>query len=190
MLTAIAAATKPLTQTDSAEPYLWALGVSVLMGLALGYFAVWQGLRQTRRLAKEKAESHFELAKREAAVAAQEIVSKGEEEMRNREAELNREFDRRKIETEMMLREIRSHEESLGLLDYQLEQRQDRLAREAAAIKQARDAMRDLSKSLRKRLEGVASLDGEEVRKQLREEVTFECAEELRALRKELLERS
>jgi ribonuclease Y len=89
-----------------------------------------------------------------------------------------------------MLREIRSHEESLALLDYQLEQRQERLAREATAIKQARDAMRDLSKSLRKRLEGVASLDGEEVRKQLREEVTFECQEELRALRKELLERS
>jgi ribonuclease Y len=190
MLTVIAAVTKPLSQTDNANPYLWALGVSVLMGLALGYFAVWLVLRQTRRLAKEKAESHLELAKREAAVAAQEIVSKAEEEIRNREAELNREFDRRKIETEMMLREIRSHEESLGLLDYQLEQRQDRLAREAAAIKQARDAMRDLSKSLRKRLEGVASLDGEEVRKQLREEVTFECAEELRALRKELLERS
>ena len=44
--------------------------------------------------------------------------------------------------------------------------------------------MRDLSKSLRKRLEGVASLDGEEVRKQLREEVVFECQEELRALRR------
>ena len=190
MLTAIAAATKPLAQTDNADPYLWALGVSVLMGLALGYFAVWLVLRQTRRLAREKAESHLELAKREAAVAAQEIISKGEEEIRNREAELNREFDRRKIETEMMLREIRSHEESLGLLDYQLEQRQDRLAREAAAIKQARDAMRDLSKSLRKKLEGAASLDGEEIRRQLREEITFECQEELRALRKELLERS
>lgn len=190
MLTVIAAATKPLSQTDNADPYLWALGVSVVMGLALGYFVVWLALRQSRRLAREKAESHVELAKREAAVAAQEIISKGEEEIRNREAELNREFDRRKIETEMMLREIRSHEESLGLLDYQLEQRQDRLAREAAAIKQARDAMRDLSKSLRKKLEGAASLDGEEIRRQLREEITFECQEELRALRKELLERS
>lgn len=191
MLTAIAAlAAKQPIQADVAEPYLWVVIVAALAGLGIGYAAIWVLLRQTRRLAKEKAESHIELAKREAAVAAQEIVSKAEEEIRNREAELNRDFDRRKIETEMMLREIRSHEESLGLLDYQLEQRQDRLAREAAAIKQARDAMRDLSKSLRKRLEGVASLDGEEVRKQLREEVTFECAEELRALRKELLERS
>ena len=191
MLTVIAAAAaKQPIQADVAEPYLWVVVVAALAGLAIGYAAIWILLRQTRRLAKEKAESHIELAKREAAVAAQEIVSKAEEEIRNREAEFNRDFDRRKIETEMMLREIRSHEESLGLLDYQLEQRQDRLAREAAAIKQARDAMRDLSKSLRKRLEGVASLDGEEVRKQLRDEVTFECQEELRALRKELLERS
>ena len=122
--------------------------------------------------------------------ALQELISKAEEDIRGREAEMNRDFDRRKIEIELMLREIRSHEESLALLDYQLEQRQERLAREASAIKQARDAMRDLSKSLRKRLEGVASLDGEEIRKQLREEVIFECQEELRALRKELMERS
>src|SRR3954468_15657573 len=189
MLTAIAATNADLVST-SAEPYLWALLASGLVGVVGGFFGVWFIMRQSRRLAEQSAAAHLELAKREAAVAAHEIVSKGEEEIRNREAELNREFDRRKIETEMMLREIRSHEESLGLLDYQLEQRQERLAREASAIKQARDAMRDLSKSLRKRLEGVASLDGEEVRKQLREEVTFECQEELRALRKELLERS
>jgi ribonuclease Y len=189
MLTVIAA-TKQLSQTAEAEPYLWALGLAIVVGLGLGYLVVWLFMRQSRRLACEQAASHMTLAKREAAVAAQEIINKAEEDIRNREAELNRDLDRRKIEIEVMLREIRSHEESLGLLDYQLEQRQDRLAREATAIKQARDAMRDLSKSLRKRLEGVASLDGEEIRKQLREEITFECQEELRALRKELLERS
>ncbi len=189
MLTVIAA-TKQLSQTAEAEPYLWALVAAVLAGLVIGYFSVWLFMRQSRRLSEERAQIHLMLAKREAAVAAQEIINKGEEDIRNREAELNRDLDRRKIEIEVMLREIRSHEESLGLLDYQLEQRQDRLTREAAAITQARDAMRDLSKSLRKRLEGVASLDGEEIRKQLRDEVTFECQEELRALRKQLLERS
>ena len=72
-------------------------------------------------------------------------------------------------------REIRAHEESLALLDYQLEQRQERLNRESAAVKQARDAIRALSKSVRKRLEGVSQLDADEVRKQLREEVQLEC---------------
>jgi len=189
MLTVIAA-TKPVYLSAAAEPYLWALVAAGLVGAAGGFVAVWFIMRQTRRLSEQSAKSHLELAKREAAVASQELIGKAEEEIRNREAELNRDLDRRKIEIELMLREIRSHEESLALLDYQLEQRQERLAREAGAIKQARDAMRDLSKSLRKRLEGVASLDGEEIRKQLRDEVTFECQEELRALRKELLERS
>ncbi len=188
-MTVIAAATKPVLQAAT-EPYLWALLATGLVGVLGGFGAVWFITRQKRRLAEASAQSHFELAKREAAVAAAELISKAEEEIRTREADLNRDLDRRKIEIEIMLREIRSHEESLALLDYQMEQRQDRLAREAAAIKQARDAMRDLSKSLRKRLEGVASLDGEEVRKQLREEVVFECQEELRTLRKELLERS
>ena len=189
MMTVIAAATKPLLQA-AAEPYVWALLAAGLVGVLGGFAAVWFITRQTRHLAKGSAKSHLELAKREAAVASAELISQAEDEIRGREAELNRDLDRRKIEIELMLREIRSHEESLALLDYQLEQRQDRLAREAAAITQARDAMRDLAKSLRKRLEGVASLDGEEIRKQLREEVVFECQEELRALRKELLERS
>jgi ribonuclease Y len=186
----IIAATKPLLQAAVAEPYLWALLGAGLVGAGGGFVAVWFIMRQSRRLAEQSAQAHLELARREAAVTSHELISKAEEDIRTRQAELNRDLDRRKIEIEMMLREIRSHEESLGLLDYQLEQRQERLAREASAITQARDAMRDLSKSLRKRLEGVASLDGEEVRKQLREEVTFECQEELRALRKELLERS
>lgn len=173
------AVTKPVLLTAAAEPYWWALVVSGVIGAGLGLGAVWFLTRQSRRLAK-----------REAAVAAQEITGQAEEKIRQHEAEMNRDLDRRKMEIELMLREIRSHEESLGLLDHQLEQRQERLARETAAIKQARDAMRDLAKSLRRRLEGVASLDGEEIRKQLREEVTFECQEELRALRKELLERS
>ncbi|MDI1319764.1 MAG: ribonuclease Y [bacterium] len=190
MMTVIAAAaTKPIIAAAT-EPYVWALLAAGLVGVLGGFAAVWFITRQNRQLAEASAKSHLELAKREAAVAAQELISQAEEEIRSREAELNRDLDRRKIEIELMLREIRSHEESLALLDYQLEQRQDRLTREAAAITQARDAMRDLSKSLRKRLEGVASLDGEEVRKQLREEVVFECQEELRILRKELLERS
>ncbi|MBP7482213.1 MAG: ribonuclease Y [Lacunisphaera sp.] len=189
MLTFIAA-TKPVLTSSAAEPYLWALLATGLVGGVGGFLGVWLLMWQRRRLVGQSAAAHLELAQREAAVAAQEIISQAEGEIRDREAELNRDFDRRKIEIELMLREIRSHEESLGLLDHQLEQRQERLARETAAIKQARDAMRDLSRSLRKRLEGVASLDGEEVRQQLREEVTFECQEELRALRKELLEKS
>ena len=163
---------------------------SLCLGLLIGFFVVWLLTRNARRTAEQNAAQLVEVARREAAVGAQEIKQKAEEEIQSRRAEMNREFDRREIETEIKLREIRAHEESLALLDYQLEQKQERLSRENAAIKQARDAIRALSKSLRKRLEGVSQMDAEEIKRALREEVLIECQEEFRALRKETLEKS
>jgi len=161
-----------------------------MVGICAGFFVVWLLTRHTRRNAEAHANQLIEVARREAVVAAQEVRQKAEEDLQGRRAELNRDFDRREIETDIKLREIRAHEESLALLDYQLEQKQERLSRENAAIKQARDAIRSLSKSLRKRLEGVSQMDAEEIRKTLREEVLLECQDELRALRRETLEKS
>jgi len=166
------------------------LAGALVVGLGFGFLVVWLLTRHMRRAAHENAAQLVEVAKREAAVAAQEVKQKAEEEIQNRRAEFNREFDRREIETDIKLREIRAHEESLGLLDYQLEQKQERLARENAAIKQGRDAIRLLSKSLRNRLEGVSQMDAEEIKRALREEVMIECQDELRALRRQTMEKS
>lgn len=171
-------------------PPYWSWAIVLLMGAAAGFIVVWMFTRHTRRMAEEQAQEVLDVTRREAAVAAQELRQKTEEELAARRAELTRELDRRDIEADIKLREIRSHEESLALLDYQLEQKGERLARENAAIKQARDAIRSLSKSLRKRLEGVSQMDAEEIKTALREEVQIECQDELRALRKEILERS
>jgi ribonuclease Y len=168
----------------------WSLAISLFVATSAGFFVVWLFTRQTRRLAHEQAAELLEVARREAAVAGEEIKQKAEAEIQERRAELNREFDRRQIEADVRLREIRAHEESLALLDYQLEQRQERLNRESAAIRQARDAIRDLSKNVRKRLEGVSQMDAEEIKRQLREEVLLECQDEFRALRREMLEKS
>ena len=151
---------------------------------------VWVATRQTRRLTSQQASELLEVARREAAVAAEEIKQRAEAEMQEKRAELNREYDRHEIESDVRLREFRAHEESLGLLDYQLEQREERVAREAAAVKQARDAIRELSKNVRQRLEGISQMDAEEVRRQLREEVLLECQDEIRALRRSTLEKS
>jgi ribonuclease Y len=130
------------------------------------------------------------LAKREAQLAVAEMRSRAEEEFAARRAELLRENDRQTIEMEVRLREIRNHEEALARLDFQLEARQERLGREAAAIKQGRDAVRAQSKSLRQRLEEIAHLDGNEIKKALREEVLVECQDDLRQYRKEIMDRS
>ena len=171
-------------------PTWWTLASAIAAGGSIGFLFVWSLTQHTRRTAEKSAAERLEVVKREAAVAAQEIKQKAEEEITARRAEINREFDRREIESEIKLREIRSHEESLALLDHQLEQKSERLARESAAIKQARDAIRTLSKSLRKRLEGVSLMDAEEIKRALREEVQLECQDELRALKREMLDRS
>jgi ribonuclease Y len=178
------ASNQPGGLTDAALP------VSLFLGALIGFFVVWLVTRYTRGAAREQAKELIEVARREGAVAGEEVKQRTEAELQSKRAELNREFDRREIESDIRLREIRAHEESLALLDFQLEQRQERLNRETAAIRQARDAIRDLSKTVRKRLEGVSQMDAEEVRKQLREEVLLECQDELRALKRETLEKS
>ena len=172
------------------ESHAWTFALAALTGAGGGFALSWFLTRQARRVAAERAANIVELAKREAQVAASEIRAKTEEELSARRAEVQREQDRREIEVDVKLREIRNHEESLALLDFQLEARQERLAREAAAIKQGRDAVRAQSKSLRQRLEEISHLDAEEIKKALRSEIMIECQDDLRQYRKELMDRS
>ncbi len=180
-----------LLLADSDPTSEWALAAAfVLVGSGVGFLISWTLTRQSRRIAHEQAAELTEVARREAVVVAEGLKQKAEAEIQEKRAELNRELDRREIESDVRLREIRAHEESLALLDYQLEQRQERLSREGAAIKTARDAIRDLSKNVRKRLEGVSQLDADQVKAQLRDEVMLECQDELRVLRRATLEKS
>ena len=172
------------------ETTAWTFALAALTGAGAGFALSWFLQRQSRRVACDRAANLIDLAKREAQVAGSEIRAKTEEELNARRAEFQREQDRREIEVDVKLREIRNHEESLALLDFQLEARQERLGREAAAIKQGRDAVRAQSKSLRQRLEEIAHLDANEIKKALRDEILIECQDDLRQYRKEIMDRS
>jgi ribonuclease Y len=169
---------------------VWVFVIAGIAGIVLGIATSLLLTRYTRRMAEQQANQLVDVASREAAVEAHELRQRAEDELQEKRAEMTREFDRREIETDIKLREIRAHEESLALLDHQLEQKQERLARENVAIRQARDVVRETSKKLRTRLEGMSQMDAEEIRRNLREEVVLECQEELRQLRHETLERS
>jgi ribonuclease Y len=95
-----------------------AISVSLFVGVLVGFIVVWVVTRYTRRGAHEQAAELVEVGKREAAVGAEELKQKAEAEIQEKRAELNREFDRREIESDIRLREIKAHEESLGLLDF------------------------------------------------------------------------
>jgi ribonuclease Y len=172
------------------ESSAWIFGIAALTGAGAGFALSWFVLNQSRRLASERAASVVELAKREALVAGAEVRAKTDEELNARRADFQREHDRREIEVDVKLREIRNHEESLALLDFQLDARQERLGREAAAIKQGRDAVRSQARSVRERLEELAHMDASDIKKALREEVMIECKDDLRQYRKELMDRS
>lgn len=174
----------------ASDQFDWPLAVALVLGMGVGFFVVWAVTRHTRRVAHEQAEELINVARREAAVAAEEVKQKAAQEISHKRSEMTKKFARAEIDTEVRLREIRAHEESLALLDYQVEQRQERVNRENAAVRQARDAIRDLSKSVRKRLEGVSQMDAEEIQQALREEIALECQDELRAMRREMLEKS
>lgn len=174
----------------SSDQFDWPLTIALVLGMGIGFFVVWATTRQTRRVAHEQAEELITVARREAAVAAEEVKQKAAQEISHKRAEMIKKFARAEIDSEVRLREIRAHEESLALLDYQVEQRQERVNRENSAVRQARDAIRDMSKNVRKRLEGVSEMDAEQIQQALREEIELECQDELRVLRREILEKS
>ncbi len=163
-----------------------ALGGSVIAG----FLVAWLMARHLRRRARADAQSVVELARREAEVSKQELLAQAQIEIERRRAELDREARARELDLEARLREIRAHEESIGDLDDELARREEKVEREQGAVKQAREAVRNLSRNLRLTMEKLAGMNADEVRENLRDQVRQEVQEELRALRKEILDRS
>ena len=168
----------------------WSSAAYIVVGLLLGVGLARLLSKRVRKQGHEQAAQVLVVAKREAAVVAKELMQNAENEISATRSELTREQDRHKIETDVKQREIKTHEESLGSLDFELQRKNERLNREADAVKQAREALREKSRGLRRKLEGLAQMDAEEIKTSLREEVKIECQDELRALRRGVLERS
>ena len=75
----------------------WSLPVALVVGGGIGFLVVWAITRYMRRAAHEQAAELVEVARREAAVAAEEVRQKAEAEIQEKRAELNREYDRREM---------------------------------------------------------------------------------------------
>ena len=64
----------------------WTLAAAIAIGVSSGFMVVWLLTRQTRNSAVERADELQEVARREAAVAGQEIKQRVEEELAARRA--------------------------------------------------------------------------------------------------------
>jgi len=149
-----------------------AFGCAVFSGLLIGSLAAWFVCRDSRRRADRSAVEIEESAHRKAELIAEKARS-----------HVGIEVERQEMEIEARLREIRSHEESIGGLDHQLALRERELERE-------RESVAGMSRDLRRTMEKLAGMNGEEVKASLREQVREECQEDLRLLRKDVLEKS
>ena len=78
----------------------WGLAILfVVVGSGIGFLIVWALTRHIRQAAHDQAAELIEVARREAAVAAEELKQKAEAEIQEKRSELNRDFDRREIES-------------------------------------------------------------------------------------------
>lgn len=170
-------------------PGLVSLGAA-LAGALLGGLAVWYTCRESRRRAERTADDILQGARRKAALAAEEAISQAEIEVKRRRADLSNQIERSEMEIDAKLREIRSHEESIGALDHQLALRERKLQEESDGVDEERQAVAKMSRDLRRTMEKLADMDVEEVKLALREEVKRDCADELHSLRKSVLDRS
>lgn len=171
----------------------WGLGAffaAILGGLAIGFGVSWFLARDGRRRAQVDAASIVDIGRREAEVRKQEILNEASVQVEKRRAELDREAAQRELEIDGKLREIRSHEISLGDLDLELGRREEKLKRAQDAVKQARDHVRTMSADMRKTMANLASMNVEEIKSALRDQVRLETENELRELRREVLNRS
>lgn len=169
---------------------VWVSLAAVVVGALLGGLAVWFACRESRRRADRTSDDILQAARRKAALLSDKAVSQAEIEVERRRAELRNQIERNEMEIDAKLREIRSHEESIGALDHQLALRERKLKEESDGVEEERQAVAKMSRNLRRTMEKLADMDVEEVKLTLREEVKRECADEIHGLRKSILDRS
>lgn len=169
---------------------IWIALAALAAGFVSAYVLLRWKMSDARRRAAAEAESLLDTARRRSEIEAMEFKAKAEREIEGLRTDFERAEQRSELEIEMKLREIRSHEESIGLLDHQLQLRQKQIEKELEEVKAKRKDLSELSANMQRTMANLASMDVQEVKESLREQVRLDCAEELKKFRKEILERS
>jgi ribonuclease Y len=163
---------------------------AIIAGFAAAFAIGWLITQQARNRSKAHATSIVDLAKREAEVVAKEAASKIQLELDEKRAEFERESKREKMEMEVRLNEVHSHEESLAALDHELRLREKNIEQELDEVRASKSNLLEMSGNVQRTMANLASMDVEEIKSELRLQVELECNDALSRMRKDLLERS
>jgi len=169
---------------------IWIALGALAAGFVAAYFTLRWKMSQSRARAKAEAADLLDLARRKSEIENLEAKAKAEREIEGLRTDFERAEQRAELEIEMKLKEIRSHEESIGLLDHQLQLRQKQIEKELDEVQVQRKDFSEMSANLQRTMANLASMDVAEIKDSLREQVRLDCSDELKKLRKEVLERS
>jgi ribonuclease Y len=163
-----------------------AFAAGVVFVLLIG----WAFYHASETSSREKADNRLNLARKEAELQARDLRAQAEQEI----ARVRAAFQE---EQQAAARQRQILENELAETRGRLETRADELVRQESSYKGRRaevEALRDQlerqSQLYRARLRQSGSLNEEQLRAALREEVRLECANELRDLRNDLLNRA
>lgn len=164
--------------------------LAVIAGFGAAFCLGWLATRHSRKRADRDAASIVGLAEREAGVIAKEASSKLQLELDEKRSDFETEAKRREMELDVRLSEIQSNEESLAALDHELRLREKNIELELEEIQSSKRNLQEMSGNVQRTMANLASMDVEEIEKELRSQVELECSDALGRMRKDILERS
>jgi len=172
------------------DSWVFATIASCIAGFGLAYLAGWAASSRRRRQSEQESESIISLAKREAEISKKEEHASVQVEVEKRRGEMDREAKQMEMEIDGKLREMRSHEESLGALDHEMQLRRKQIELELEEVRSSKRQLQEMNDNARRTMANLASMDVEEIKEELRLQVKEECQDELNRFRKDSLERS
>ena len=161
-----------------------------LLAAVISALLVWYLTHRWRDNTRQQCEKLLFYTKKEAEISSREILNEAQAKIDRKWGELERSKDRFELERERDRDEIERGRRSLGQDRELLGERARKLEREAESLYEREAEVGKSAQIYRRRLEDVANLSSSEAEKLMREEVAAECQEDLRTVRRMLLEKS
>lgn len=166
-----------------------------ILGLGAAIFIGWFISKRWLRIAEERHKQALEMARLEAMVAAREIRTRAEVEMERRRNEMETELGRRKSQLELQEEKIQSalktqekEKTDLEMRKTSLENRESELHKRLEALMVETGSLTARQLEYRERIQKLANLTPEQAKSTLTEEVRRQCEDELRAIKREILQ--
>jgi ribonuclease Y len=159
-------------------------------GAAVTLLVVWAFLRARKRDLRDRAENILNLARKEAEILARDLRTRAEQEISQTRTQFQGEQQAANAHRQAAETEVAESRARLETRADELARRESFFNSRHAEIEALRDQLERQSQLYRERLRGAATLNEEQLRAALREEVRTESAAELRDLRNELRNRA